>query len=46
MTRKHRAVHRIVWPIIALAVAFGFLSALVLRTPPAVETPAAQEMRK
>jgi hypothetical protein len=46
MTRKHRAAHRIVWPILALAVAFAFLSALVLRTPPAAETPPAQETRK
>jgi hypothetical protein len=27
-------VHRRLWPILALAVAFGFVLALVLRTPP------------
>lgn len=47
MTRKHRSVHRALWPILALVVCVGFLMALVLRAPQQIETPAAgQEMRK
>jgi hypothetical protein len=38
MTRGHRAFHRMLWPALALIVAFGFTMALVLRPPP--ETPA------
>jgi hypothetical protein len=38
MTRGHRTVHRMLWPALALIVAFGFTMALVLRPPP--ETPA------
>jgi len=34
MTRKHRALHRIVWPILALAVVLGVVLALWLRPPP------------
>ena len=34
MRRTHRAVHRVLWPVLALAVAFGFGAALVLRPPP------------
>ena len=34
MTRGHRAFHRIVWPVLALIVAFGLTMALVLRPPP------------
>jgi hypothetical protein len=47
MTRKHRAVHRVLWPLLALVVCFGFLMALVLRAPPSADAaPPAQEMRK
>jgi hypothetical protein len=34
MTRRHRALHRVLWPILALAVATGFVLALWLRPPP------------
>jgi hypothetical protein len=34
MTRAHRSLHRIVWPILALAVALGVVLALWLRPPP------------
>ncbi|HEY2135499.1 MAG TPA: hypothetical protein VGH49_06400 [Xanthobacteraceae bacterium] len=34
MTRQHRSLHRILWPILALAVAVGFVLALWLRPPP------------
>jgi hypothetical protein len=34
MTRTHRRLHRIVWPILALIVALGVLLALWLRPPP------------
>jgi hypothetical protein len=34
MTRTHRSLHRIVWPILAAAVAVGFALALWLRPPP------------
>jgi hypothetical protein len=34
MTRTHRALHRVVWPILALLVALGVLLALWLRPPP------------
>jgi hypothetical protein len=34
MTRAHRLVHRIAWPVLALLVAFGFFMALHLRPPP------------
>jgi hypothetical protein len=47
MTRKHRAVHRVVWPLLAVAVSFAFVMALVLRAPPAPDAaPPAQELRK
>ncbi len=38
MTRGHRAVHRVLWPALALLVGLGFTLALVLR--PAPEPPA------
>jgi hypothetical protein len=41
MKRTHRAVHRALWPILALAVALGFALALDLRPPPD-EPPAAE----
>lgn len=34
MTRSHRALHRLIWPLLALVVAFGFTMALTLRPPP------------
>jgi len=34
MTRTHRLVHRALWPLLALLVALGFVSALYLRPPP------------
>jgi len=40
MNRGHRAFHRMLWPVLALAVALGFTMALVLRPPP--EMPAAE----
>jgi hypothetical protein len=47
MIRAHRTVHRLIWPILALLVAFGLTMAIVLRPPPdAPETPAASEPAK
>ena len=40
MTRGHRTVHRLLWPVLALIVGLGFTLALVLRLPP--EPPTAQ----
>jgi hypothetical protein len=48
VTRTHRSLHRIVWPILAALVALGVVLALWLRPPPepaaaraiAVEQPA------
>ena len=34
MTRTHRSLHRIVWPILAAIVALGAALALWLRPPP------------
>ena len=34
MTRTHRTLHRIVWPILAALLALGFTLALWLRPPP------------
>ncbi len=34
MTRGHRAVHRVLWPLLAAIVAFGLTMALTLRPPP------------
>ena len=34
MTRRHRSLHRALWPILALAVGLGFVLALWLRPPP------------
>jgi hypothetical protein len=33
MTRSQRSAHRILWTVLALAVAFGFGMALLLRAP-------------
>jgi hypothetical protein len=34
MTRTHRSLHRVVWPILAVLVALGVVLALWLRPPP------------
>lgn len=39
MTRSHRAIHRLLWPVLALLVALGFVMALWLRPPPPAEAP-------
>ena len=43
MTRGHRTVHRILWPVLAVIIAFGFTMALLLRPPP--EPPASIESK-
>src|SRR6266566_10106250 len=46
MTRSQRSVHRLLWPVLAFAVALGFAMALTLRPPPHMEAPhAAEELR-
>ena len=45
MTRRHRWVHRALWPVLALLVSLGFVLALYLRPPPPgaaadIDTPA------
>jgi hypothetical protein len=44
MTRGHRTVHRLLWPVLAVLVALGFTMALAKRPPP--ETPAQAETTK
>ena len=39
MRRAHRSVHRALWPILPVAIALGFVMALVLRPPPDAEAP-------
>jgi hypothetical protein len=39
MTRRHRSFHRLIWPLLAIAVALGLTMALVLRPPPPPEPP-------
>ena len=34
MTRGHRSVHRLLWPVLAVLAALGFTMALVKRPPP------------
>jgi hypothetical protein len=34
MTRKHRYAHRLIWIVLAAAVALGVTMSLVLRPPP------------
>ena len=47
MTRGHRTFHRMLWPVLAVLVAFGFTMALVMRPPPEQPAaPAAAEPRK
>ena len=43
MTRTHRRIHRVLWPLMALIVALGFTTALVLRPPP--EPPAIEQSK-
>ena len=45
MTRGHRTVHRLLWPVLALLVALGVTMALVKRPPPA-SPPAQSEPAK
>jgi hypothetical protein len=44
MTRGHRTVHRLLWPVLAVLVALGFTLALVQRPLP--EQPAQAEPTK
>jgi hypothetical protein len=46
MRRPHRKAHRLIWPVLALAVAFGFVMALVLRAPAEPFTPQPTETRR
>jgi hypothetical protein len=46
MTRGHRAVHRAVWPALALIVGLLFTMALVLRPPPEPPAQATEETRR
>jgi hypothetical protein len=47
MTRGHRSVHRMLWPVLAVIVALGFTLALALRPPPEnPEAPPAQAEQK
>ena len=43
MRRAHRTVHRVLWPLLAVAVMFGLIMALHLRPPPPAPPPAAPE---
>jgi hypothetical protein len=43
MTRSHRTVHRLLWPVLALAIGLGFVMALYLRPPPEIPAPPAAE---
>ena len=43
MTRGHRTVHRLLWPMLAVVVVLGFTLALVKRPPP--EPPANSESK-
>ena len=45
MTRGHRTVHRMLWPLLAVLVGLGFTLALVKRPPPE-PAPIAEEPRK
>jgi hypothetical protein len=44
MTRGHRKVHRLLWPVLAVVVALGFTMSLVKRPPP--EPSVQSELRK
>ena len=43
MTRPHRAWHRLIWPVLLVAVGVGFTLALTRRAPAAPLGPAAVE---
>ena len=43
MTRGHRTIHLLLWPVLAVLVALGFTMALVQRPPP--EPPASIESK-
>jgi hypothetical protein len=45
MTRGHRTFHRLLWPVLALIVAFGFTMALVKRQPPEPPADSASKTR-
>jgi len=46
MTRKHRSVHRLLWPALALTIAIAFAMALYLRPPVVAElAPAAKSQQ-
>jgi hypothetical protein len=46
MTRMHRSVHRLLWPVLALAVGLGLAMALYLRPPPNAVPAAIEEPRR
>ena len=39
MTRGHRRVHRVLWPVLAVIVTLGVTMALMLRPPPETAAP-------
>jgi hypothetical protein len=41
MTRAHRTIHRVLWPVLVVAVVLGFALSLALRPPPE-EAPVAE----
>jgi hypothetical protein len=46
MRRSHRAVHRALWPVLAVAMALGVAAALVLRPPSDAPAPTSVEEAK
>jgi hypothetical protein len=46
MRRPHRKAHRLIWPVLVLLVAFGFVMALVLRAPAEPLAPPLMETRR
>jgi len=46
MTRKHRSVHRLLWPALALTIGIALAMALYLRPPPAATSPPAAESKQ
>jgi hypothetical protein len=45
VTRSHRHIHRLLWPVLALLVMLGTIMALTLRPPPE-PPPVAQESKR